>query len=721
MGFGRDRTVAHRARAEAAQNRLDRIDLFQRHGRSPRLEFQHAAQMAFARRLFVDQLREFAIRQLVALSRGLLNVGDVVRVPGVLLAGRPPGEQAHVGEDREIVVVSRGVAQLVTTDRFLTEDVEADAADPAGGSPEALVDDLVAQPDSLEDLGTLVALQRRDPHLGHHFEDALLRGFAVRGCDLIVRPIAAEFVVVLELPQGFKRHVRVDGIGPVARQQTEVMDFASLARFDDDAEPRPLFIEDEVMMYGTCGEEGADRQTARAGESIRQDDETESAVNRPTSLTTNAVERPHQSGRSLRLRIGHVDRLGLPAAMVEMLDRGQLFIGQDRMRHREPMALRLGRVEQIAFGADVALQRHDDLFARAVDRGVRHLREELLEVVEQRTRLIAEAGQRRVIAHRTDRVFFGRDHRNEHELQRFGRVPERLHVLEQLVADHPFGGTDGGQLVQQQPLVLQPLLVRTAIGEVLLEFFIGDQATLLEIDQEHLARLEAALLFDIGRVDVEYSNFARHDDAVVVRDVVAAGAEAVAVEGRSNDVAVGERDRRRAIPRLLQGRVIFVEGAFVLGHRVVVLPRFGDHHHDRFGQTPSGHQQQFERVIKIARVGTMRLDNWKEFLKVIAKQRTLHHSLPRDHPVGVAAHRVDLTVMSHVTLRMGTVPTGEGVRREAAVNHREVRRVLGVLQVDEERLHLLGREHSFVDQGLGREGAGIELQRLFELPLADRM
>ena len=65
----------------------------------------------------------------------------------------------------------------------------------------------------------------------------------------------------------------------------------------------------------------------------------------------------------------------------------------------------LGRfVEQVAFGADRRDQRRDDFLANRIQRRVRDLREQLLEVVVKQLRPIREHGQRRVVAHRADRL-----------------------------------------------------------------------------------------------------------------------------------------------------------------------------------------------------------------------------------------------------------------------------------------------------------------------------
>src|SRR5207248_6743657 len=61
----------------------------------------------------------------------------------------------------------------------LGDDVEADAGNARGGPGEILVDEILAQPDGLENLGAAVTLRRGDAHLRHHLEDALVDGLDV--------------------------------------------------------------------------------------------------------------------------------------------------------------------------------------------------------------------------------------------------------------------------------------------------------------------------------------------------------------------------------------------------------------------------------------------------------------------------------------------------------------------------------------------------------------
>ena len=70
----------------------------------------------------------------------------------------------------------------------------------------------------------------------------------------------------------------------------------------------------------------------------------------------------------------------------------------------------------------------------------------------------------------------------------------------------------------------------------------------------------------LGR-DVEHADLGRHDHQVVLGDVVARRPQAVAIEHRADHRAVGERNRRRAVPRLHQRRVVLVERLPLRAHR----------------------------------------------------------------------------------------------------------------------------------------------------------
>ena len=80
---------------------------------------------------------------------------------------------------------------------------------------------------------------------------------------------------------------------------------------------------------------------------------------------------------------------------------------------------------------DAGQDRGDQLLADRVERRVGHLREELLEVVEQRLRAVGEDGQRGVGPHRAERLLAVVAHRAEDELEVFQRVAEGLLAVQQ--------------------------------------------------------------------------------------------------------------------------------------------------------------------------------------------------------------------------------------------------------------------------------------------------
>ena len=136
------------------------------------------------------------------------------------------------------------------------------------------------------------------------------------------------------------------------------------------------------------------------------------------------------------------------------------------------MTLILGRFQQVAFGTDEAFQRHDDLFPRRIDRRVGHLGKQLFEVVVGHARLIAEHGKRRIVTHRTERVFFRANHWHQHELQRLDRIAERLHAVEQFFRVVFRSGSLLGKFVEGDTLVFQPFAIRTFRRVIVLQLIV---------------------------------------------------------------------------------------------------------------------------------------------------------------------------------------------------------------------------------------------------------
>ncbi len=143
---------------------------------------------------------------------------------------------------------ARGVGAVMVAEGLAGDFVEADAADAAGGLLEVFVDERLVQADRLEDLRAAVALDRTDAHLGHHFDDALLDRLPIFVNGLGVIDIGLDDALLDHLVEGLEGDIGVDRARAVAEQEGEMVDFAGVAAFDDQAGAGAHALADEVVV-----------------------------------------------------------------------------------------------------------------------------------------------------------------------------------------------------------------------------------------------------------------------------------------------------------------------------------------------------------------------------------------------------------------------------------------------------------------------------------------
>ena len=372
-----------------------------------RPESQQPAQRALARVLFVDVFREPPIGVGAVRARRHLQIRHRLGIPHVRVAATAPVEIAGVGEHGQGHGVTRRIAGRVAALHLFREHLEAHALHAARGSGKTAFHDFVRQAHGLEDLRALVGLQRRDAHLRHHLEHPLGHALLVRGDHIgVVHHMlgVVQVAVAAGVPQRLEGQVRVDGVRTVPHEQAVMVDFAGLPGLHHDADSG---YGAWVRTRWWCTVPTAARALIgiRSGPVARSDRTIRlyPRFDRVARLAGNAVERRQQPVLSRPCREGDVDLPGAPATVIHGLERGEFLVGEDRVRNAQPPRMRGSRREQVAFRPDVALERHDDFFADRIDRGVRHLREELLEIVVEHARLVRHDRQRRVVAHRAER------------------------------------------------------------------------------------------------------------------------------------------------------------------------------------------------------------------------------------------------------------------------------------------------------------------------------
>ena len=260
---------------------------------------------------------------------------------------------------------------------------------------------------------------------------------------------------------------------------------------------------------------------------------------------------------------------------------------------------------RLASGPMVAASDVTSSSRMASRRRVGHLGEELGEVVVQQARAVREHGDGGVRAHGADRLGPGAGHRTEDHPQLLGRVAE-----ETLLRDHTavLRREHGARRKLLEPdLVLgQPLAVGVLGRQLGLDLLVLDEPALGRVDQEHAARLQAALADHTLGGDVQHAHLTGQHDEPVVGDPVPSRPKPVAVEDGAHDRAVGEAHRGRAVPRLHQRRVVAVEGAARPVHGGVVLPGLGDHHQHGVRQRAPAEMQQLEHLVEAGRVARLR-------------------------------------------------------------------------------------------------------------------
>ena len=710
-----DRAVRHRPALEAPGDRLHGLHLVERQGLPGVVELEQAAQRGHVLRAVVDQLRVLLEDGVVVLARRLLQLVHGLRVEQVVLPTLAPLVLA-AGVEAAAVRLELRVGGAVAHAGLGGDDVEADPLDAGVGPGEVAVDHLLPDADRLEDLRAAVRLEGRDAHFRHHLHDPLHHRLVVVVVGLFESEVG-QHPLADQVAEALVDHVRVDGVGAVPEQQAEVVDLARLPRLDGDARPRPLAGADQVVVQPGYRQQRRYRGQALVEAAVGEDQDGCAAVDRRLGRGEQLVEGlPH----ALLPRLGGKQDLqlaGLHPGPVDPLESGHLGVGQDGPRQAElAAALRLG-LEEVPLRPQGGLGRGDQLLPDRVDGRVGDLREQLLEVAEQRLRPVGQHRQRRVVPHRADRPDGVAGHRHQVDAQVLEGEPEHLLPAQDLlVFAGGFAVLDPGEVLEIDEVLVEPLPVRVLRRPALLQLLVGDDAALGGVDEKHPPRLQAALVQDVLRLDVEHADLGTHDDAVVGGDVVAGRAQAVAVEHGPDLGAVGEGDRGRTVPRFHQAGVVLVERLLLVGHRLVLLPRLGDHHHHRVAEGAAGEVQELEAVVELRRVAAVLLDDGEELLEVVAEQPRAQHRLARVHPVLVAPESVDLAVVDQVAVRVRPLPAREGVGAEAGVDEDDGRFEERVRQVGVVALDLAGGQHPLVDDGAA--GNALEVEILAARPAA---
>ena len=362
--------------------------------------------------------------------------------------------------------------------------------------------------------------------------------------------------------------------------------------------------------------------------------------------------------------------------------------------------------------AEACVEAHDDFFTDRVDRRVGNLGKLLLEEVAETALLRTERRQRGVVPHRADGFLPVSDHRFDDLFEDFfGKVEIALtrdQVLRREAALRGILLLD--VLLQVNHVLVEPLHVRLGRLEVVVDLVVFEHLAEFEVEAEHLARLQAAALFDILLGDVADAVFTRDQQGVVVRDDVLGRAQAVTVEHAADVAAVGEREGRRTVPGFENGGVVFVEGTQVRVHVRGVLPRRRDDGAGGFEEIHAVDDQELQEVVGAGAVGRPRLQDRQQAFKLFLRENLALDRLGFDADVEtVRFDGVDLPVVCDGAERLGQAPFRKRIGREALVKERERDLEIRVLQVFIELLDVGRHDQALERDDLGGHGRDVEI------------
>ena len=310
--------------------------------RTPVAEFQQPAQRRHPLALVVDQPAVLLEDLVLPGAGGVLQLEHGVRVEQVVFAfATPLVFPAHLE-----FAVRTFVGPVQEGQRVPGRDVggdvgEVDSAGGTGQPGEVFAEDLLVDADGLEQLGAGVGGQRRDAHLGHHFQHALAGGLDV----VLQRRLAVEALEAAAVQHDLdrlERHVRVDRRRTEADQRGHVVHLAGVAGLDDQADLGAAAFADQVVVHGRDGQQRRDRRQLLVGLAVGKNDDPRAVGDRRRGLCTHLVERRLEAGAVLGDRVQTANHLGpqaVPTTVdlhvgVEVDQLGQFVVTQNRLRQR---------------------------------------------------------------------------------------------------------------------------------------------------------------------------------------------------------------------------------------------------------------------------------------------------------------------------------------------------------------------------------------------------
>ncbi len=198
-----------------------------------------------------------------------------------------------------------------------------------GRAGEILLDQGPVQPDRLENLGAVVALEGGNAHLREHLEQALVDRLLVVLQSAGGRDVGRERAAAVEFLDGLDGEVRVDGAGAVADQEGKVHDLARFAGFHDECHLRARRLAHEVVVHRRERQQARDRRVIAFDAAVREDQQAVARADGERRAAAKTVQRPLQLLFAAFDPVQHRERGRQEIAPGHAAELLQVEVGQD--------------------------------------------------------------------------------------------------------------------------------------------------------------------------------------------------------------------------------------------------------------------------------------------------------------------------------------------------------------------------------------------------------
>ena len=365
---------------------------------------------------------------------------------------------------------------------------------------------------------------------------------------------------------------------------------------------------------------------------------------------------------------------------------GQLGGGDDRAWERDAIF-------------QVNVEGHDVGFAQGIDGRVGDLGEALLAVVPESSWEGGEKGGRGVVAH-APVGFFALEERGEKSFELVvgptGGGGDALGIFDD--GRRRGSGRRGGEFA------LWDGVVRLADGEAFEDVAPAQEKAGGGIGENHFAGAEALALGDARFIEIDEAGFGAGDEQAVMREGVAHGAEAVAVELGADKFAVGKDEGGGAVPGLVLLRESGEGAADIAREQGIFFEGGRNHGEHGFFRGEAFEELQFETVVEAGGIADVFFEDGEPGAD---GEPGTDFALFGAEPAAVGDDGIDFAVVGDVAEGLREMPGGLRVGGIALMKDGEGRFERGIAQVFVKLGELPGREEAFVDDGLGRKRAEV--------------